>query len=138
MKINRKKTSNNHAEKKDRLKELAHLGGMECKNEDIDADTLLIVEHDAKTLDDDNGVAKNAGILSGSAILSYHILETNERVVVDRNYSNYRDRVETLKVIERAPRPVRLQMRKIQKLEIDREEDCRRRSINKRKLRGNG
>ena len=79
---------------------------MECKNEDIDADTL-IVEHDAKTLDDDNGVAKNAGILSGSAILSYHILETNERVVVDRNYSNYRDRVETLKAIERAPRPVR-------------------------------
>ena len=28
----------------------------------------------------------------------------------------------TLKAIERAPRPVRLQMRKIQKLEIDREE----------------
>ena len=122
MKIKPKEDTNNHAEKKDRLKKLAHLGGRECKNEDIDADTLLIVEHDAKTLDDDNGVAKNAGILSGSAILSYHILETNERVVVDRNYSNYRDRVETLKAIERAPRPVRLQLRKIQKLEIDREE----------------
>ena len=122
MKIKPKEDTNNYAEKKDRLKKLAHLGGTECNNEDIDADTLLIVEHDAKTLDDDNGVAKNAGILSGSAILSYHILETNERVVVDRNYSSYRDRMETLKAIERAPRPVRLQLRKIQKLEIDREE----------------
>ena len=123
MKVKSKEDIKNYAEKSDRLRKLAHLGGNEyANNADIDADTLLIVEHDAKTLDDNSGVAKNAGILSGSAILSYHILETNERVIVDSNNSSYQAHVATLKAIERAPRPVRLQMRKIQKLEIDREE----------------
>lgn len=123
MKVKSKEDIKNYAEKSDRLRKLAHLGGNEyTNNADIDADTLLIVEHDAKTLDDNSGVAKNAGILSGSAILSYHILETNERIIVDSNNSSYQAHVATLKAIERAPRPVRLQMRKIQKLEIDREE----------------
>ena len=123
MKVKSKEDIKKYAEKSDRLRKLAHLGGNEyTNNADIDADTLLIVEHDAKTLDDNSGVAKNAGILSGSAILSYHILETNERIIVDSNNSSYQAHVATLKAIERAPRPVRLQMRKIQKLEIDREE----------------
>ena len=125
MKVKPKEDTDNFAKKKERLKKIAHLGNdynNNNKNADIDADTLLIVEHDPNTLNDDNGVAKNAGILCGSAILSYHILETNERIVVDANNSSYRTHVETLKAIERAPRPVRLQLRKIQKLEIDREE----------------
>ena len=78
--------------------------------------TLLLVEYDQN----ESSVAKNSGILSGSAIISYHILETNTKIVVDTiNRGGYE---QILKDIERAPRPVRLRLRKIQKLENDREE----------------